>query len=690
MNVSFRAFSSFVVLAVVAVLAACGPTTTQQTVEDPLGGDQPVLTEEEIKAQKEREAEEARRAALAKTLEMRKVVVAEKPEFVPGVEIEAQKSFRDGVISVYQAPPDYSAAASSFEQAAGKDKNFLEAYFNLGMVYERTGRNEEALSIYQKALDANPESGSAKGYVGKVYLAKARDAYLTGDTAKGAELEGKAKGLFDEVIARDPDNVEVNNALALYWLMKARGENDRARQLDALTTCEDFVQNVLTLQPGNVVALNTRGLVYLLKGELQIARWIFENKVLTLDKYSTEAFNNLGLTYYQLGDTPKAVVNFQRAIAVNQENLEARLNLAAIFLNYLNYAAAREQYEYILAERPELVEAVVGLGSCKVGMQEFDDGFALYKRAFELDPGRIDLLLRIARIYQVKLVDFAKATSSYEEFVAAGTKLGIDVSEGQKGIEQAKKMAEQMKKMEEEMAKAEEEAKKVEEEMKAKAAALEKRMKKVESQASDYRKQLEAFIAESTPKAAKDAALKKRIGAAKKLAGELVQYDAAFKEPREYIGMGMVADSEPMIDAVENKFKAHEATAIDVLEIKKVQKVEEGGTTPPPGDKKEEAPKVEEKKEAPAPTPPVEAPKAEEKKEEPAPAAPPAEAPKAEEKKEEPAPAAPPAEAPKAEEKKEEPAPKAEDKKEEPAAAPAVPAEPAPAEPVTPDVEPQG
>ena len=651
MNVSLRAFSSAVVLA--AMLAGCGPATTQQTVEGPFD-DKPVLTEEEIKAQKEREAEEARRAALAKTLEMRKVVVAEKPEFVPGVEIEAQKSFRDGVISVYQAPPDYSTAAQSFEQAAGQDKNFLEAYFNLGMVYERTGRNEEALSVYQKALDANPESGSAKGYVGKVYLAKARDAFMAGDAVKGAELESKAKSLFDEVIARDPDNVEVNNALALYWLMKARGEKDRARQLDALTTCEDFVQNVLTLQPGNVVALNTRGLVYLLKGELQIARWIFENKVLTLDKYSTEAFNNLGLTYYKLGDTPKAVVNFQRAIATNQENLEARLNLAAVFLNYLNYAAAREQYEYVLANQPELVEAVVGLGSCKVGMHEFDDGFALYKKAFELDSGRADLLLRIARIYQVKLVDFAKASTAYQEFIDAGTKLGIDVSEGQKGMEQAAKMAEQMKKMEEEMAKAEEEAKKLEEEMKAKAAALEKRMKKVESQASDYRKQIETFITESTPKAAKDAALKKRIAAAKKLAGELVQYDTAFKEPREYIGMGMVADSEPMIDAVENKFKAHETTAIEVLEIKKVQKVDEGGATPPPGDKKEEPPKAEEKKEEPkavepapaAPTPPVEAPKAEEKKEEPAPAAPTAA---------------------------------------EPAAAPAAPA---PAEPVTPEVEP--
>ena len=38
------------------------------------------------------------------------------------------------------------------------------------------------------------------------------------------------------------------------------------------------------LEPHNVVALNTRGLINLMAGQLNIARWVFEEKVLREDR----------------------------------------------------------------------------------------------------------------------------------------------------------------------------------------------------------------------------------------------------------------------------------------------------------------------------------------------------------------------------------------------------------------------
>jgi tetratricopeptide (TPR) repeat protein len=635
MTLSFTRWFGLTVLAL-AMVVGCGPATVQTLPEDL--NNTPKLSEAEKQQLKEQEEEAARRKKLAESLKVRQVVVAETPEFVPGVEVEAQKSFAGGVVNVYMLPPDYSGAANAFEQAVTQDKNFLEAYFNLGMVYERTGEEEKALTIYQKALDANPESGSARAYIGKVYLAKAREAFEQGDVATADDLERKAKDLFDQVIVKTPDNVEANNALALYWLMKAQRESDKGKKLDLVATAEDFVQNVLTVQPSNVIALNTRGLIYLLKEDLKIARWIFENKVLTLDKFSTEAFNNLGLTYYKLGDTPKAMVNFHKAIQTNPENLEARLNLAAVLLNYLNYEAAREQYEYVLAMRPEHIEATIGLGSSKVGMQEFEDGFDLYRKAVDMDKGRIGLLDRIGRIYQMKLVDFENAMKAYQEYIDKATPLGIDVSKAQASLEQSRKMAEQMKKMEVEMAKAEEEAKKMEELMAKKGKELEKRMKIVESKANDYRKKLETLAADNAEKAKKDKAQRKTNKAALKLAEELGAVELPFKEAREYIQMTMVDEAEPMVKAGEDALLALEPRAVEILGIEKVQKLDEEGGMPAGT----ETPKAEEPK---AEEPKAEEPKAEEPK---------AEAPKAEEPKAE----EPKAEEPKAEEPKaEEPAP---------------------------------
>ena len=644
-------------------LVACGPAVKTEVVKE-----QPVdtgPTPEEIAEQKRQEDAERRKAELAKSLQLRKVVVAETPEFVPGVEVDAQKSFKDGVVSVYMAPPDYSGASLSFEDSIAKDKNFLEAYFNLGMVYERKGEGEKALEVYQKALDANPGSGSAKAYIGKVYLAKAREAAEAGHFGKATELENKAKGLFDEVIVQEPNNVQVNNALALYWLMKAAAQDDKARRIDAVTTAEDFIQHVLTVQPANVIALNTRGLIYVLKGELQIARWIFENKVLKLDRYSTEAYNNLGLTYYKLGKIPKAVANFHRAIQVNPENLEARLNLAAILLNYLHYGAAKEQYSYVLASRPNHVEATVGMGSSLVGMQEFDEGFTMWKKAYELDTAKVDLLGRIGKLYQTKLVDFDSAIKAFEVYIAEAQKHNVDITEAQKSLEQSKKMAEQMRNMEIEMKKAEEEALRMEEKMKKVAVELEKKMKKLESKAHDYEKKLSAFIAETKANKKSSKKDRKRAKEAKKLLPELAKVDPAFKEAREYMGMQMVQESEFIFKAVEEHYNKQLPLIVEVLQIEKVQKVEEEGGTPAPKvEEKKAEPKAEEKKAEPKAEEKKAEPKAEEKKEEPK-AEEKKEEPKAEEKKEEPK-AEEKKEEPKAEEKKEEP--KAEEKKEEPKA----------------------
>jgi len=262
LNNRFETAAVFGLAVIFLFSLCCGPATTTQVVDD---GPVDELTEEERAAQKAKDDEAKRKAELAKSLQVRKVVVPPKAEFVPGVEVEAQKEFRDGVISVYQMPPDYDSATSKFEASIDRDKNFMEAYFNLGMVYERKGEGDAALAVYQKALDANPESGSAKAYIGKVYLATARQAYDNGDVAKGGQFEAKAKQLFDEVIVSDPDNVEVNNSLGLYWVMRAMREPDKARRIDAIQTAEDFVQNVLTFQPANVIALNTRGLIYVLK-----------------------------------------------------------------------------------------------------------------------------------------------------------------------------------------------------------------------------------------------------------------------------------------------------------------------------------------------------------------------------------------------------------------------------------------
>lgn len=336
----------------------------------------------------------------------RQVVEPAEPQYVEGVDRAAQDAFRKGVVAAFRNPPDYATARAAFEEAITRDRAFLEAYFNLGMLYERTGKPEKAIEVYQSALDANPDTLDAQGYIGKVYLALSKRAKDAGDPAKAAEYERKAKTLFDGIIAKDPDNVTANNALALYWLF--RGDRD---------TAEDFVKKVLMVDPRNVVALNTRGLINLMAGKHRIARWVFEEKALKEDPNSVEAWTNLGLTYLKMGQTPEAVASFEKAIALEPDNVPARLNVAAIYLDYLHYQAALTEYEAVLRLVPGNLDALIGAGSCLLGLHRPEEAVQRWEAALKASPGMATLWARVGKVYELTLQRLDRAIQAYENYV---------------------------------------------------------------------------------------------------------------------------------------------------------------------------------------------------------------------------------------------------------------------------------
>ncbi|MBP8971137.1 tetratricopeptide repeat protein [Myxococcota bacterium] len=385
-------FAKFGLLFVVAFAVACAGPAAERKADQVVQGE---------------EAKAAPAAKKGPDLTMREVVAPAEPEYVEGVDKGAQDAFRTGVVAISQTPPDYATGIKSFEKAIQLDKGFLEAYFNLGMCYERTGRPLQAVEVYQNAADANPGNLDAEGYVGKVYLALAKRERDAGDTNKAVEYEQKAKALFDKIIADNPDNTTANNSMALYWLY--RGNSKLA---------EDFVQKVLMLEPHNVVALNTRGLINLMAGQLNIARWVFEEKVLREDPNSTEAWSNLGITYVKMGKMPEAVASFEKAVESDADNFEARMNVAAIYLNFLHYQAALEQYDVALKLVPDCEEALIGSGSALFGMLQFEKAIERWQKVLTLNPDRSEMYARIGQLYESKLNNLEKAIEYYEMYIA--------------------------------------------------------------------------------------------------------------------------------------------------------------------------------------------------------------------------------------------------------------------------------
>jgi Tfp pilus assembly protein PilF len=408
-----------IVIGLATLLSACGGTSHVARTSSS-GSKASVSTSLTAKAKAKAKAttDAKRKSQLTDDdFKLREIDEVKAPTWLPGVERLAQEAFGAGTKAALESPPRYAEAAKKFEEAIRLDPGFMEAYFNLGMTFERQGKRDAAFDVYQTALEENPDDASASAYVAKLYLGKARTASLQGDEDEKEEFLLKTKTLLDELIAKAPRNEAVNNAMALYWLF-----------MEDLETAERYVKEVLYQEPTNITALNTRGLLNLERGQYLIAEWIFLRKVLERDKNSTEALTNLGYTYIKLGKRPLAMRYFQKALAQDSSNMAVRMNIAAMLLEHLDYKVAYEHYTVVREAEPRNLEAHEGQCDAQYGMggaaadkkAQFQSAIECYVSFIDARPERSDLYMRIANTYQQQMQDLENAVKFMEIYAAKG------------------------------------------------------------------------------------------------------------------------------------------------------------------------------------------------------------------------------------------------------------------------------
>jgi tetratricopeptide (TPR) repeat protein len=330
--------------------------------------------------------------------------------------------------------PDYPGAAESFSKAIDADKRFYEAYFNLGMALERQGKHKDAVATYEKAIAIEPKDDhervlqlTAQAYKARAWLA---DAHRLDEAAKKDEakaLREKAKELCQSVIGQDPDNAMAKVALALYYL-----EGDTQN----LEIAEQQVRDALRTNRDDTIALNIRGIINLRQGKNDIARWILEEKVLALDPANAEALANLGLAYVRLGDLPKAVAALERAVKLNPTSIAARMDLGAIYLEYLNYRDADKQYAVALKLEPDNLEALTGRALTLEGKRKPQEAAELYEKVLSRDPERHALEVRLALIYnKAPFNDGNKSIVYWKRYLKS---IGVDPDKRQDIVNQLK------------------------------------------------------------------------------------------------------------------------------------------------------------------------------------------------------------------------------------------------------------
>jgi len=143
-------------------------------------------------------------------------------------------------------------------------------------------------------------------------------------------------------------------------------------------------------------------------------------KALESDPAFTEAYNNLGLLYQELGEFDKAQEAYQKSAEINPRYEKAYNNLGILFLVRGREDEALEAFQRALTINPNNVESHINLGILYKRRRQPHQAIESYQRALSVQPLHGEAHYNMALLYE-QLEDVDLAVRHYQKFVQAAS-----------------------------------------------------------------------------------------------------------------------------------------------------------------------------------------------------------------------------------------------------------------------------
>lgn len=219
-------------------------------------------------------------------------------------------------------------AAALLARIIDERKGFALAYYDLALIRYRTGRLSEAIRVLKLGMERVPGDYAlfynnlsyllAAGRYDEVIEAVRRSRFRAMETDPGAwinlgvayssqgDLEN-ARTSYEKALSLDDKNATVYNDLATNYLQLSRRKKDQFLFNRGL----EYYKKAIELDPSYASPYEGLGNAYRSAGDLDGAIFCWE-KALQLDPDSGRALYSLGVTYYDKGETAKALDHLSR------------------------------------------------------------------------------------------------------------------------------------------------------------------------------------------------------------------------------------------------------------------------------------------------------------------------------------------------------------------------------------------
>jgi serine/threonine-protein kinase len=284
----------------------------------------------------------------------------------------------------YEISPDPESvelAEKACRRALEINELLAPVHITLGLVRTATGRAEEALAGFQRALALDPSSGDAQRG-----LAAAHDAL-------GRRTDAEAA--YEKAIAGQPAYWGNHSHLGAFYLRHGR-----------YAEAEQAFRRVIELTPDNVRGHSNLGAVLHLMGRDDEAVRELERSLSLRPTF--EAASNLATIRFFGGHYAEAAEAYEKALGLEEQDYRLWRNLAAARYwapGLRPGAAAAYRRAADLAERARAVNPrdpglLVRLADCYAMLERAAEARSLARRALELAPKDVEVMSVAAAVYE--------------------------------------------------------------------------------------------------------------------------------------------------------------------------------------------------------------------------------------------------------------------------------------------------
>ena len=322
---------------------------------------------------------------------------------LPATKPEARVHFEEG-LRLMEDPSKAEAAIEAFTRASNADKHLFEAFHDLGIVQVRLGRWDDAAESLARALEIQPGSRRTVTALAEVYLR----GHHPGDAAQLLEQQLGSEGRADtDRVDADPGDAAATSSDAGVQEMRLLYVQ-ALREAGKLTRALEQVEKLLASSGRSARGFNALGLVYYKMDKPALAETALRHAV-ELDGKSAEVWSNLGLVALARGRDREAFEDFDKAVALDEAFIEARLNKAGVLLDCGDYTRALAELEKAARARPNDPDVLVALGVARRGAGKPDEARRAYEGALAIAPEFPAAHFNLGILYMDFLSDKAKA-----------------------------------------------------------------------------------------------------------------------------------------------------------------------------------------------------------------------------------------------------------------------------------------